>query len=255
MNTGPNSSVLIIDLTDDMTEYLRHLNLIPRNRQLTVPLLERDIILNRLYHYVDVENVELKICPLHRYTSGIGWRVHNRCQHIDHHIPFQQFNSIKNRKSISKTPLRTAPLHLVEKIAGFPYGGKICDKHRKQSDRDEATMIDCMDINDINDGADATTTTGTESTAQSFVTPNKAERHQAKRVLLALEQSPIKSQTKTALLKQTPGAVRRLTAKLRKAVVATTTALAVSMAPGEADLLINVSISFEGAKSYLEIAF
>lgn len=238
-----------------MTEYLRHLNVISRNQQLAVPVLERDLILNRLYQDVDVENTELKICPLHRYTFGIGWRVHHRCHHTDHNIPFQPFNSMKNRRSTFKTTVRTAPLHLVEKIVDFPYGGKVCDKHGKQLYHEEATTIGYMDINDLNDGTDTTTNLETESTAQSFVTPNKALRHQAQRVLLALEQSPIKSQSKTALFKQTPGAVRRLTAKLRKAVAAATTTLAISMAPGEGDLLINVSIPFEEASSYLQITF
>lgn len=253
--TWPNSCLPIIDLTDDMTEYLRRLNVISHNHQVAIPILERDLILNRIYQQVDVENVNLKICPLHRYTFGVGWRVHNRCHHTDHDMSFQQFSSIKKRKKTPRIEPRIAPLHLVEKIVGFPYGGKICDKHRKELYQEETVTIHHMNVNYKDDDMDTSTVIKTETTVQSFITPNKATHHQAQRILMALEQSPIKSHSKKRLLKQKPGATRRLVAKLRKAVAATVTTIATSLAPEDADLLITVSIPSKDSNNNFEIIF
>ncbi len=220
-----------------MTEHLRYLNVIPHNHLFDMPVLECDLILNRLYQYVDANNEYLKICPLHRYTFGIGWRAHNRCYHMDHNITFQESNLIK-RRSASETKMRVAPFHLAEKIIGFPYGGTICDKHRKQLYREVNETIDDLNANYMNENNDMETI----STVQSFTVHGEEQHRKAQRILAALDHSPIKSQTRTPLLQQTPGAIRRLAAKLRKSVAAATATFASSLAPDEVDLLIDVSI-------------
>jgi hypothetical protein len=234
-----NSCLPIADLTEDMNNYLRNLNVLPRNYYPIVPVLERDLILNRLYWYVEVKSVDLKICPLHRYTFGVGWRIHNRCCHSDHNVSFNESRSLKRGRKTSVTALRTAPFDLVEKIVGFPYGGKICDIHRKQLYQDDVAMND-FDLNYMSD--DGGDDVKTNSTIQSFVSPEKSQYKRAQHILHELGESPIKSQTRIPLKKQTPGAVRRLAAKLRKSVAAATATFSKSLAPEEASRLINVCI-------------
>ena len=223
-----SSYVLIADLTDDMTDYLRHLNAIPRNQVITNPVLERDLILNRLYQHVDVNNVHLAIYPLHRYTFGIGWRIRDRCHHSDHDVTFQESNLAEQRRRKSKGKLRVASFHMVEKILGFPYGGKICDTHRKQMYKDPS-LGDDFDINYTID--DENNDTDSISTFQSFAVGDEGPDDEVHNILVALGQSPIKSQSRTSLEEQTPGAVRRLVAKLRQSVSAATTMLASAIAP------------------------
>ncbi|CAF1280005.1 unnamed protein product [Rotaria sordida] len=133
--------------------------------------------------------------------------------------------------------LRVAPFHLVEKIVGFPYGDKICDKHRKQLYTQDTATVDDFNINYWDNDDDMET----NSSIQSFATSDKSQYHQAQQILAALDQSPIKSQSKIPLNKQIPGAVRRQTAKLRKAVAAATTTLANSIALGQANTLVNLA--------------
>ncbi|CAF4781233.1 unnamed protein product, partial [Rotaria sp. Silwood2] len=127
-----------------------HLNVISNNQVITTPVLERDLILNRLYQHVNVDNADLMICPLHRYTFGIGWRIHDRCHHSDHSVTFQKLNLGQRRRKQSKSKLRIASLSIVEQIVGFPYGGKICDTHRKQVYKDTSMGGD-FDSNYITD--------------------------------------------------------------------------------------------------------
>lgn len=119
LNQWPRSAWLIIDLNENMTEHMRHLNVIRHNHVFEIPVLECDLILNRPYQHVDVTNVDLKTCSLHRYTFGIGWRIHNRCYQMDHNISFQQSSSIKRRKSSSENKMWVATFHLAEKIVVF----------------------------------------------------------------------------------------------------------------------------------------
>ena len=220
-------------LTDDVTGYLRQLGVISQYTD-PVPLcLERDLILNRLHRYEIFDHIDLCICPLHRYTFGIGWRMHDRCHHFEHHAPFGKQPGIK-RQDASTNSLRVAPFHLAQRITGFPYGGKICHKHRKEIHHEfkpsDDSQVEDMDVDD----------TATESSFQSFAYRYELENNDAQQILCALAQSPIKSQSRMLLSEQTPGAVRRLTSKLRKAVAAATATLAASIAPGQGEVLIDV---------------
>ncbi|CAF3125343.1 unnamed protein product [Rotaria sp. Silwood2] len=236
-----SSYVLIADLTDDMTDYLRHLNVIPRHQVMTNPILERDLILNRLYQHVDVNNVDLAICALHRYTFGVGWRINQRCHHSDHNVTFQESNLAQQRRKKSKGKLRVAPFYIVEKILGFPYGGKICDTHRKQMYKD-LSLGDNFDINYITDDENSDNSDmDSISTFQSFAVGDEGTRDKTHDILVALGQSPIKSQSRASLEEQTPGAVRRQVAKLRQSVSAATTIVASAIAPGQADRLIDLA--------------
>ncbi|CAF1545057.1 unnamed protein product [Adineta ricciae] len=230
--------VLVADLTDDMTDYLRHLNVITRSQVMNNPVLERDLILNRLCQHVDVEKVDLQICPLHRYTFGIGWRIHNRCHHSDHKVTFQESNLSEQKKRKSKSKLRVASLNVVKKISGFPYGGKICDMHRKQTYK-SSSVNNNFDENYTTD--DESDDTDSISSFQSFAFDDDSSRDKVHNILVELDQSPIKSQSRIPLEEQTPGALRRLIAKLRQTVSAAATMAASAIAPGQADQLIDLA--------------
>ena len=227
---------LLSALTDDVIGYLRHLGVISQYSDPMPFCLERDLILNRMYRYEIVDHIDLRICPLHRYTFGIGWRVHDRCHHVEHDTVFEKQKVIK-RRSVFTSNLRVAPFDLVHHITGFPYGGKICDKHRKQFYQEFHNKNDDLNVYDMDTDVEDTVT---ESSFQSFARPHELKENDAQKILCVLEHSPIKSQTRMSLSEQTPGAIRRLTSKLRKAVAAATATLADSIAPGQADALIDV---------------
>ncbi|CAF2789721.1 unnamed protein product [Rotaria sp. Silwood2] len=58
---------------------------------------------------------------------------------------------------------------------------------------------------------------------------------------MSLDQSPLKSQATVRLEEQTPGAIRRLTAKLRRAVSVAAENFAESIAPGQGKMLAELA--------------
>lgn len=107
--------------------YLRKHGVITRYNEPLVSILERDLLLNRLQRIVDIENPYLKICPLHRFSYGIGWHAKDVCQHSDHRNEFGNDKLNGRPKQASVFASRVACFHHVQRLPGFPYGGKICN--------------------------------------------------------------------------------------------------------------------------------
>jgi hypothetical protein len=212
-------------------DYLRSHGVITRFSKSVITVLERDLVLNRLQRIVIIDNPDIKICPCHRYSYGIGWRVKNVCQHEDHRNEFGdgKFTDWPTQSNVSAT--RVACFNHVQLLAGFPYGGKICDLHRMNLSKPDIHSIGQETISD----GKAT------STVQSFAPWSHEPRDLTDSILSSLQQSPITSKTTTLLEDQTPGAVRRLTAKLRRAVAAATSTIANSIAPGQGESLVNLA--------------
>lgn len=211
--------------------YLRNHGVITQFNTSLIPILERDLVLNRLQRIVNIENPDIKICPCHRYTYGIGWRVKDVCQHDDHRndLGNGKFTNRPTQSNVSAS--RVAHYDHVKRLAGFPYGGKICDLHRIRLSKEEILSIDQQTVSDDNHSL----------SLQFFALRNDASRDSANAILSGLLQSPIVSQTTTRLENQTAGAVRRLTAKLRRSVAAATLTLANSIAPGQGGSLVTLA--------------
>lgn len=146
--------------------------------------------------------------PLHRYTFGIGWQGHGHCDHWSHK---DSFNSLQKRsKKKSSSFGRVVPFHLVRHIENFPYGGRLCGVHL------QGTYAMIKYRRSIADELSA------GSGIHSYeIQVEKADNLDKTNALLAcLEESPLKSQTKIPLDQQTSGAIRRITAKLRRVVSA-----------------------------------
>jgi hypothetical protein len=145
--------------------------------------------------------------PLHRYTFGIGWKDSNYCAHIDHKDSFV-ITKKRKRKRNSSAINRVAPFHLVQHLVQFPYGGRLCGNH----------------INQIYSSIKTRESTADELNAFSGIhsyevkVDKSRELDNTNMLLISLDQSPLKSQAKIRLEEQTPGAVRRLAAKLHQVV-------------------------------------
>ena len=227
----PKFSVPVASLTGSAMDYLRKHGVITRFSKSIVTILERDLVLNRLQRIVIIENPDIKVCPCHRYSYGIGWRVKDVCQHEDHRNQFGD-GKFTERPAQSNVPAsRVACFNHVQRLAGFPYGGKICDSHRMNLSKADTYSI----------GQDTVSASKATSAVQSFALWNHEPRDLADSIISSLHQSPITSKTTTLLEDQTPGAVRRLTAKLQRAVAAATSTIANSIAPGQGESLVNLA--------------
>ena len=146
--------------------------------------------------------------PLHRYTFGIGWKGHPVCAHPDHRDSTDSLHKRSKKKSSSSS--RMVPFHLVRHLESFPYGGRLCGIH----------------LNDLYSNIKHRRSLVDELSAVSGIysyeiAMEKADSLDKTNALLAyLEESPLKSQTTIPLEQQTSGAIRRLTAKLRRVVSA-----------------------------------
>ncbi len=147
-------------------------------------------MLNRLSRIIDIEKPNLKICPTHRFIHGIGWSIPKSC------VYFKEGTVLCHSRSD-----RVAPIHLIQSISTFPYGGKICSKHRNElynNDIQTSTIIDEV--------------SGVHSWEIGATNQNMANE-----ALFMSEQSRIKSQARRIpILDQAPGSQRRLISKLRK---------------------------------------
>lgn len=146
--------------------------------------------------------------PLHRYTFGIGWKGHPVCVHLDHRDSTDFLH--KKSKTNSSSSSRIVPFHLVRHLESFPYGGRLCGIHlrnlysnikQRRSLADELSALSGIHSYEIE--------------VEKVDSLNKTNA-----LLACLEESPLKSQTTIPLEQQTSGAIRRLTAKLRRVVSA-----------------------------------
>ena len=224
-------SIPIAILNSSVMSYLRNHGVISRHNEPLIPILERDLVLNRLQRIVSIDNPDIKICPCHRYSYGIGWRLKNVCQHEDHRNEFGdgKFTDRPTQSSVSAS--RVACFNQVQRLAGFPYGGKLCCSHRLQLSKQDLFSV----------GQETKSDGKGTSGVQSFALWDHEPSDSANSILSRLQQSPIITKTTTLLQDQTPGAVRRLTAKLRRAVAAATTTIANSIAPGQGESLVNLA--------------
>ena len=218
-----------------MVPYLARIGVIPKTNQGSFHVLESDLLLNRLARYIDIEQPYLKICtysffsfslqqdlsssvlllplstfclgPLHRYTFGVGWKDHNNCAHLDHKYVSSQIKEMKKKRKTSGHN-RIAPFHLVRYLEQFPYGGRLCASHVNKT----YSLIE-----EQQSAADELNAFSEVHTYQIRVDAEH-ELDKTNALLLSLEQSPLKSQTMIPLEEQAPGAVRRLTSKLRQVV-------------------------------------
>jgi hypothetical protein len=110
----------------------------------------------------------------------------------------------RNPSSINRVVL----FHLFRHLARFPYGGRLCGTHLKaiyMMRKDQQAAADELN-----------TVTGIYSYEMQIDQSRKLDNTNA--LLIALKQSPLRSQTTVPLEHQAPGAIRRLTNKLRQAV-------------------------------------
>jgi len=144
---------------------------------------------------------------LHRYTYGIGWRDNRHCAHIDH-IEFSTTVKKKKRQSSSKN--RIAEFHLIQHLVQFPYGGRLCATHR----------IEIYSILQLHKSKTEELNTFSGIHSYEIEAKKSHELNNANKLLMSLEQSPLKSQAIIPLQEQSQGAIRYLTSKLRRAVAA-----------------------------------
>jgi hypothetical protein len=150
--------------------------------------------------------------PLHRYTFGIGWKSSGGCAHIEHK------NSVdtpreKRRKRYPSSYNRVVPIHLVQHIDQFPYGGRRCSTHLKEI----YSTIQARQL-----GNDELNAVSEDLCYQIDVITSREpdELDNLNMILTSLDQSPLKRQSTISLEEQTPASVRRLTSKLCRVVSA-----------------------------------
>ncbi|CAF1501436.1 unnamed protein product, partial [Rotaria sordida] len=246
----PFTTVYLDDLKDSAISYLVKIGVISNSNQGSYEVCESNLTLNRLTPYIDIEKPCLKICPLHRYTFGFGWKMSDSCLHMDHK---DSSNTPKTRKTKTKTKTKTrtkrkrkikrrkkrnlsknnriVPFHVVRHLDQFPYGGRLCGTHLKQAYSSIKIQRSAADeLNNIS---------GVHS--YSIEVEKGCELNNINTLLISLNQSPIKSQTMTRLEDQTPSSLRRLAAKLRQAVSATASNVAESIVPGQGEILLQLA--------------
>ncbi|CAF1474480.1 unnamed protein product, partial [Rotaria sordida] len=225
-----SDAVNLNDLKDSAVGYLVELGVIAKSNQGSYEICESHLILNRLARCIDTEKPYLKICPLHRYTFGFGWKDSTYCAHIDHKNSKNEPRRKKRRKTFS-TNNRIAPIHFFRHLVQFPYGGRLCGNHVKQVYSLIQTQESLAD--ELN----------TRSEIHSYeIQANRSdELENVNTLLISLGQSPLKSQITTPLEEQTDGAIRRVVAKLRQAVSASALDLAKGIAPGQDKLLLQLA--------------
>jgi hypothetical protein len=186
----PHHCVLINELQNSVVDYLVGIKVINKQHQYFYTITENQLLLNRLSRIIDIEEPNLKICPTHRFTHGIGWSIPKSC------VYFEEENVLCHSRSD-----RVAPMHLIKSIPTFPYGGKICSRHRNE-------LYD----NDIQTNTAADQTSGVHSWEIGATDHNMANE-----VIFMSEQGPIKSEARRIPIRnQTPGSQRRLVSKLRR---------------------------------------
>ncbi|CAF4125650.1 unnamed protein product [Rotaria sordida] len=227
-NDWSSDIVNLSDLRNNVVSYLVQIGVIPRSNQGSYEISECNLILNRLVRYIDIEQPYLKICSLHRYTFGVGWKDNRCCAHIDH---INSSNIVKIKKSKRPTNNRIAPFHLIQHLAQFPFGGRLCSMHRTEIySIIQATKLTTEELS---------TFSGIHS--YDIEAEKITELNNTNTLLISLEQSPLKSQTMVPLEEQPPSAIRRLTSKLRKAVFAAASNIAEGIIPGQGKALLELA--------------
>lgn len=103
---------------------------------------------------------------------------------------------------------RVVSFHLFRHLVQFPYGGRLCGTHLRaiyMMRKDQQVAADELDA-------------FTELHSYEMQIDQSRNLDNTNALLIALKQSPLRSQTTIPLEHQAPGAIRRLTNKLRQAV-------------------------------------
>ena len=145
--------------------------------------------------------------PLHRYTFGIGWKDSTGCAHIDHKDSFNMSSTQRKRKPSSIN--RVVPFHRFRHLVQFPYECRLCGNHliALYVERKEQQVT----ADELN--------TFTELNSCQMQIDKSGNLDNTNALLIALQQSPLRSQATVRLEDQAPGAIRRLTNKFRQAVL------------------------------------
>ncbi|CAF3943049.1 unnamed protein product, partial [Rotaria sp. Silwood1] len=211
----PKRCVYIDQLSSNVVYYLTSIKVINKQQQDLYFITEKELLMNRLSRLIDTEQLNLKVCPNHRFSYGTGWSIPTSCVYLK-----------ENGELCHVQTDRVAPMHLIKYISTFPYGGKICSKHRNDLYQTDAqTTAVTNPVSGVHSW---------EIDADNIVEVNE--------MLTILEQSPIKSQaSQIPIQNQATSSQRRLVSKLRKSVAASAISFANSIAPGEADKLIEMA--------------
>ncbi len=124
----------ISQLQNSVVDYLVAIKVINKQQRNLYTITENQVLLNCLSRIIDTEEPNLKICSTHCFTHGIGWSIPKSC------VYFKEENVLCHSRAD-----RVAPMHLIKSISMFPYGGKICSKHRNElynNDIQTNTVVD-----------------------------------------------------------------------------------------------------------------
>ena len=182
--------VYIDRLQDNVMDYLTSIKIVEKKQQHLYTVIEQDLLMNLLSRIIDIEKLNLKICPNHRFIHETGWSIPKSC------VFLKEGGNICHLQSN-----RVAPMHLIQSISTFPYGGQISWKHRTDLyENDKQTIAVTNPVSGVH--------------SWEMITDNI---DQINEMLAMLEQSPIKSQaSQISIQNQVPGSQHRLISKLRK---------------------------------------
>jgi hypothetical protein len=186
----PKHCLLVDHFQSSVIEYLIHCHTISNRQRDLYTVTEGDLILNRLSRIIDTEHSSFKICPVHRFTYGIGWSIPTGCSWYDH---------LTGTCRLACD--RVASMHLAKMASLFPYGGRICSKHKDiLYKREQQTEIDSDRISNTH--------------SWELIHPDIG----AVNVLLErLDKSPIRSQANRIPIEaQATGSKGRLISKLKR---------------------------------------
>ncbi|CAF4937817.1 unnamed protein product [Rotaria sp. Silwood1] len=197
-------------------EYLIRKGIMLEQQRPYLKLNEKDLIANRLQlKNIPVHN-NIRICPKHRNTFGIGWCDRdNVCHHPGHDV----------QQHLRPSDCRRANIIMCSKIDRFPIEGPLCSKHRKMlhsnSDSEMYSHPSCDTFDSAYEIEDT--------------------REHMNNILNVAGLSPVKSQITKTLKQQSKSSVRRLLSKLKRGTQPLQSKLAETSAPGEGDELLRMA--------------
>ncbi|CAF4127972.1 unnamed protein product [Adineta steineri] len=194
----PRYCVSFSELKDiDVRPLLQRYKVITRINEDDLIMNEKNLIANRLRLENILVDDSMFICPKHRSSYGLNWHVpETKCSHPDH----------DPQRHVSKSDLRAAKIDQCSKIEGFPVGGKVCSKHRKEK---KMVLVEDMPASPMSTYSNVTN-------RSEFVIDNS--RESVNQILTAMDLSPIRFQTKKKLEDYSDSTRRRMTSKLTGAV-------------------------------------
>ncbi|CAF3865475.1 unnamed protein product [Rotaria magnacalcarata] len=202
----------------DVRSYLKNKKIISHKEEDDFIINERNLIANRLKPSNILIDDSMSICPKHRSSYGIDWYdVRSTCRHPDH----------DSKAKSSARDCRRANINICSKIEGFPVGGRICSKHRKQ-------ILEIRELESVGPISPISNFTGA-----STLTIDNSLRSM-NRILDQVNLSPIRSQTKKRLGSYSKGGIRRIKWKLATTMKVIGSKMADALAPGQGETLLQI---------------